>query len=202
MTMYNYDTNSPHSIDLEQGDDTTDMGGEASTDMGGEVVEDSEAQIEGAIGALQEVEGLQPEVWEQLDATERLNVLQDTENRMAEIQGRPPVAINAEPMESGVYGGYIRGEGITISEEHLMSDDTHEITDTIVHEGRHAYQDYAIQNPGFLSDTELVESWRDNWDNYLTAEAYGQELYASQPIEADAWEYGARIADAVFGIQR
>ena len=101
-------------------------------------------------------------------------------------------------MEPGVYGGYVRGEGIVLGQEHLASNDIREITDTIVHEGRHAYQDHAVQTPGFLADTELTESWRDNWDNYLTAEEYGQELYASQPIEADAWEYGARITDAIF----
>lgn len=186
--------------DTSINNDTTDMGGELSTDMGGEVDDDSEVQMGEAIESLQQIEGLHPDIWEHLDATERLDVLQDTENRMAEIQGRPPVSINAQSMPAGVYGGYNRGEGITLSEEHLMSNDIHEITDTIVHEGRHAYQDYAIQTPGFLADTELVDTWRDNWDNYLTAEEYGQELYASQPIEADAWEYGARIADAVHGI--
>ena len=186
---------------------STDMGDDASTDMGTEEsVTDAqvltELQMEEAIGSLQQVEGLQPEVWGQLDETERLQVLQDVENRMAAIQGRPPVSIKAEPMEPGVYGGYVRGEGIILGQEHLTSDDIHEITDTIVHEGRHAYQDYAVQTPDFLADVELVELWRDNWNNYLTAEEYGQELYALQPIEADAWEYGARIADALFGIRR
>jgi hypothetical protein len=182
--------------------EATDMGGNPSTDMGGEVAEDKEVQIETAIGTLREVGSLQPEFWERLDADERVSALQEVEDRIAEVQGRPPNTISVEMMAPGVYGGYSSGEGIVLSEEHVLGDDVHEVLETVAHEGRHAYQDYVINHPGTLSDTELVETWRDNWDNYLTVEEYGQEIYASQPLESDAWEYGARIADAVYGIQR
>ncbi len=218
MNANGYESVQPEITDMESGRNSTNMGGEhgdaASTDMGEEIetggeaesIEEpadfgtiTEAQVRDATESLQQIEGLHPETWEQLDEAERVHVLQDVENHLAEIQERPPVSIGIEPMDPGVYGGYVRGEGITLSQEHIQSDDVREIVDSIVHEGRHAYQDYAIQNPGFVSDADLVESWRTNWDNYLTAGEYGQELYTSQPIETDAWEYGARIADAVFG---
>jgi hypothetical protein len=182
--------------------ESTDMGDDVSTDMGGEVAEDTDAQIESIVESLDEVEGLHPEYWEQLDASERVSVLQDVEERIAETQGRPAVAIDVESTAPGVYGGYVSGWGIVLSESHLQSEDVHEVLETVAHESRHAYQDYVVRNPGTLSDTELVEAWRDNWNNYLTVEEYGQELYISQPLEADAWEYGAKIADMVFGIQR
>lgn len=184
---------------------STDMGeeqsGDISTDMGGQASfqAQTEAQIQGAADSLSQVESLRPETWQQLDARERLAVLLDIENRMATVQGRPTVSVRAQPMPPGVFGGYTHGEGITVSEEHLASDDIRELVDSIVHEGRHAYQDHALQTPGFVSDANLVETWRNNWENYLTAEEYGQELYESQPIEHDAWQYAARITETLFG---
>jgi len=188
-------------LDLESDWHSTDMGDAGSTDMGGDVIvpnEATEAQTESVIASLQEVEALRPEAWSQLEQPERLEVLQGIESRVAEIQGRPAVAITSQEMEPGCFGGYTRGEGISLSEEHLMSEDIGEIVDTVIHEGRHAYQDHAIQTPGFLPDESLAAIWRENWDNYLTAEEYGQELYVSQPIESDAWEYSARIRGALF----
>jgi hypothetical protein len=189
-------------VDWESGLVDTDMGDGISTDMGGDessVGDAAEGHIESVVASLREVEALEPEQWSELERPERLEVLQDIEARVAEIQGRPAVPVAAEAMQSGCYGGYSRGEGIVLSDEHLMSNDIIEITDTVVHEGRHAYQDYAIQTPGFVSDDGLIATWRDNWDNYLTAEEYGQELYVAQPVESDAWEYSARIRAALFG---
>ncbi len=34
---------------------------------------------------------------------------------------------------------------------------------------------------------------------YLTPDLYGQELYQSQPIEADAWAYAGRVRQALYG---
>jgi len=187
--------------DLESGWTSTDLGGVVSTDLGGDVgdpQEALEAQADGVVASLSELEELRPEVWSQLEQPERLEVLQDVESRAAEVQGRPAVPITSREMEPGCFGGYARGEGIALSEEHLMSDDIGEITDTVIHEGRHAYQDHAIQNPGFAPDEGLVATWRENWDSYLSAEEYGQELYESQPIEADAWGYSQRIRSALF----
>lgn len=185
-----------HSTDMGEG-----LSDGASTDMGAEAdfQTETEAQIQSAADSLSQIESLRPETWHQLDGAERLAVLQDVENRMASVQGRPAVPIRMQAMPPGVYGGYARGQGITLSEEHLASNDIRELVDSVVHEGRHAYQDHAIQTPGFVSDERLVETWRSNWENYLTAEEYGQELYESQPIEQDAWHYAARIADALFG---
>ena len=217
MAAFDYSTGPTTATDARTGGVSTDMGpeagGAAPTDMGAEdqpgpeeQTQDFESltqeQIEAASTSLRQVDALRPGVWQQLDDAERLAVLQDVENRMAEIQGRPAVAVRVEPMPPGVYGGYARGRGITLSQEHLESNDTRELLDSIVHEGRHAYQDCAIQTPGFVADSELIESWRGNWDNYLTADEYGQELYESQPIERDAWQYAARIAEAVLGTGR
>lgn len=159
----------------------------------------TDAQIDTAVGELGNIAEIQPEVWETLDADERLATLQGIEERMAEIQGRPPTELSSAPLEPGTCGGYTRGEGITLSEEHLGSNDVAEIVDTVVHEGRHAYQDHVIQNPDASHNQVLSQSWSENWDNYLTAEDYGQEVYQGQPIEADAWNYAGRVREQLFG---
>jgi len=41
-----------------------------------------------------------------------------------------------------------------------------ELIDTIAHEGRHAYQHYAIEHPGFHPNTHEVDAWRENFKNY------------------------------------
>ena len=204
--MDSYQIDLTGSAGAENEECSTDMGDGldncASTDMSGDTEADAESQIQEIAESLRQVEELQPEAWQQLDGTQRLEMLQGLENRIAEIQGRPPVPVRAEPMAPGVYGGYVRGQGITLSYEHVASNDVRELVDSMAHEGRHAYQDHAIRTPGFVSDTNLVDSWRSNWGNYLTAEEYGQELYQSQPIERDAWQYASRIAEALFGAKR
>ena len=98
----------------------------------------------------------------------------------------------AEKMDSRTYG-YFDEHAIHINTK--MWDDISETVDTIAHEGRHAYQHYAIKHPMFHSNVEEVASWRNNNipGNYLSAEKYGQARYKAQPIEADAWTYASAI---------
>ncbi|MBN2004295.1 MAG: hypothetical protein JXA21_13150 [Anaerolineae bacterium] len=158
---------------------------------------ETQHQIQEAATALGDIENLDADTWHTLDASERLEVLQDIENQMSGIQERPAVEVAMEPMSSDVFGGY-DGERITINTNHLEGNvlPMTEFVDTIVHEGRHAYQDYAVEHPGFVSDTELVAEWADNFENYLSADLYGYELYASQPVEADAWNYASQVVAA------
>ena len=158
-----------------------------------------ELQIQSAVESLQQMESLDPETWQSLDSAQRLECLQNIEDRMAEIQGRPSVQISTDTeLGPTTFGGW-DGVGIRINAAHLSGDmAVDEFVNTIVHEGRHAYQDYAIQNPGFVSDEGTVNSWADNRvpGHYLFAEDYGQEIYMAQPLEADAWRYADRVINA------
>ena len=176
-----------------EGDDAgtldTPVDGDADFDR------DTSLQIHEAVESLQQVETIEPSVWASLDADARLEVLQNVEERMAAIQGRPTVEVTSMPMGQNTFGGY-DGARISLNADHLASDmPVEEFVNTIVHEGRHAYQDYAVHHPGFVTNQAVVDSWAENMvpGNYLTAEEYGQALYASQPIEADAWAYADRI---------
>lgn len=183
---------------LEPTEELEDMTG-ISEDTAYDTQMNDSLQIGDAVTTLGQMPEIQPENWGQLDASERLSVLQDIENHMADIQGRPPVSVQMEALPQNLYGGW-DGQSITLNSGHLESDmPVGEFVDTIVHEGRHAYQSFAVANPGVVSDTELVSAWQENMipGNYLTAEDYGQEAYQTQPIEADAWNYASQIRQAL-----
>lgn len=157
----------------------------------------TDVQVQQAVDEINQIEEIRPEVWQNLEAGERLAVLQSIEDRMAAIQARPAVTVSAHEMDASTFGGW-NGQAIELNAAHLASDmSVSEFVDTIVHEGRHAFQDYAIQNPGVVSDASIVNAWAENRENYLRAEEYGQELYMAQPLEADAWAYAGRITSAL-----
>ncbi|SRR5258708_30079192 len=118
---------------------------------------------------------------------------------MAALQGRPGLQLVTALLNG--YGEYdVDHERIVLNHLHLLGDKpVDELINTVIHEGRHAYQHFAVTHTGVLSDTAEVASWAENLapDNYLTAEQFGQELYASQPVELDAWNYADRITQAL-----
>lgn len=160
----------------------------------------TDLQVQDAVESLQQLDGIRPDAWAALDAAGRLETLQDVEQRMAEIQGRPPVEVMAEDMDPNTYGGW-DGSLIRLNAQHLASSDmpVAEVVNTIIHEGRHAYQDYAVAHPGFVPDGAVVAAWAVNMHpgNYLRLEDYGPLFYGGQPVEADAWEYAGRVTTAL-----
>lgn len=137
---------------------------------------------------------LQPERWAKVDLGERMATLREVEAVNAEVQGRPTVPLQSAPMDPCVYGGYSdRNHEITVNSAHVRSDNVREVLDTILHEGRHAYQHYAIQHPGTHPDRAEVERWRDNFEDYLRPDLYGQQMYENQPVEVDARLYASEV---------
>lgn len=190
--------NSP-AAEVSDTDELTEAPPEIAEDTQVEFEIQTDVQVQQAVDEISQVEGIQPEVWQNLEPNERLGVLQSIEDRMAAIQGRPPAALDAHEMDAGTFGGW-NGESIAINSAHLASEmPVGEFVDTIVHEGRHAFQDHAIENPGVVSDANTVTAWQENRANYLGAEEYGQELYMAQPLEADAWSYANRISSGIGG---
>lgn len=193
MSEIDYDEIAPDDVGEVVNDTATDVPSDTKTDV--EI--DTELQIQEGAQAISEIDGLQPEVWQASDADERLANLQTIEDRMAEIQQRPAVQVVPEAMAPNEFGGW-NGEYIAINKDHLNSNmPVEEFANTIVHEGRHAYQDFAIKNPGFVSDSETVEAWAANrGDGYFYPQDYGQEIYQTQPVEADAWNYANGVINA------
>jgi hypothetical protein len=169
--------------------------------IGDNVLADQQNEV--TIVSLQQIKEIQPDNWTTLSETEKLSTLNEVEDIMAGIQGRPALPIminrNASPGEFGYFDK--ESNQIFVGAYSLENDSVMENVDTIVHEGRHAYQWHAVNNPGFHPDPNEVAAWQDNFlpANYLTATEYGQQMYISQPVEADAWSYGSIITEGVFG---
>ena len=148
---------------------------------------------------LHATEGLSQKDWEGLSSQERLEALQTLECKLAEIQGRDPVPVFASetPGENGHYDPATRS--ITLNIQQLENPKFRlDLVDTIAHEGRHAYQHYAVEHPGFHPNSQEVEAWRENMKtgNYVDGTTDGLLAYRLQPLEADAWQYGHLVRDA------
>ncbi|MBP7212637.1 MAG: hypothetical protein KBA03_00230 [Anaerolineaceae bacterium] len=147
---------------------------------------------------LQAVNELQPNVWETLETEERLTTLQEAESIIAGHQGRPPMDIVLEDMPSDMYGAY-DGEKLIINSNHVAGEmPLEENLDTIIHEGRHAYQEFAVRNPGTVPES-IRQSWEENIDDYKDRTIYGNEEYMSQPIEMDSFNYAEMIRNGIYG---
>lgn len=164
---------------------------------------DTQMQIGEACEALGAMPEIQPGNWDALPTEERLTALQNVEDTLAGIQQRPSVEVHGESMGAGTYG-YFDGDRIAVNAEQLNGGaPVEEMVDTVVHEGRHAFQQYAIEHSGVVSDQAVVDAWAANMapGGYLSVEdGFDPELYQSQPIEADAWSYAERIREAVYSV--
>ena len=143
--------------------------------------------------------------WAISSYAERLEALQSLENYFADMQGRTRRTVQAVDLKEGVMGKYNPSvpTNIFISQQ-LLNDNTgnFEAMDTIVHEGRHAYQDDCIMWRCAPNSADVVRlnGWRENMPrrggkggNYLDDGGYA---YRYQPVEADAYCYAGIHMDA------
>lgn len=138
------------------------------------------------------VDELKFENWQTLTPSERLDVLQKAEYQIAEIEHREPCPITIKDMPEGHLGYFSPSEKtITLNEKYLNANDANsyiETLDTLIHEGRHAYQDYNMTEREVHPRGGEVTNWK--WNEYelgyQDAMFYGFEAYAMQPVETDA----------------
>ncbi len=155
---------------------------------------------------LSECQEIRYENWEQLSSDEKTALLNSLEGQIADIECRPPCPVCFEYMDEGTYGGYNEyRKDITLNENLLTNDyDVYcELLDTLVHEGRHAYQDYNLHIQEVHPRHSEVESWRDTWGdgrwqycNDCRTEL-GARLYHQQSIEIDARNFAGDVLDSL-----
>ena len=154
------------------------------------------------------------ESWAGFDEQERLELLQELECRMAVSENRHPVRVVAESMGSiGSHGYYNSGSDVIhinclllqnkkipgVSDGQRMAS----ALDTVIHEGRHAFQHAVIK--GEVDCAGVTDDIRQRWlINYLiyskggtpveSVEEYYKKFsfYAFQPVERDAREFAGR----------
>ncbi len=147
--------------------------------------------------------------WKALDISEKIAVLQAVENEFARRENRQacevsPKYIPRDKKDGITMGFYSRAtQEITINMEQLSSDskygnDSIAHLDTVLHEGRHAYQDQAVKGIIRHDNTGELSQWRMNMKpgNYIPYKQ-NPRAYYKQPIERDAFAYAERMVKQI-----
>lgn len=161
---------------------------------------------------LSGIEGLKYENWKNLSLEQRTELLNAIEYHIAQIEHRPPLPIKVEKMASNVFGyqdSY--NKLIALNSKFVMSDSKEaykDVLDTIIHEGRHAYQHYNVDQKCVHDSLSEVNTWRENFYDpkyrYYSGNTLvvigpnkigdvGFRLYYYQPVEIDARNFAADV---------
>lgn len=155
------------------------------------------------------------ENWIKLSLSKREELLNYAELHIAAIEHRPASIVKVEKLNQGSFGYQCADEHkIALNSLYvgLNNPGTHrEVLDTIVHEGRHAYQRYNVEVKTIHESVSEVASWRENFHdpkymyyhsgNQMIFIRYGDgtihdvdyRLYYYQPVEIDARNFAADV---------
>ena len=149
-------------------------------------------QIESIAGQMTDMEGLDFSEWKELSLQGRMDVLEQVEERVADIVHRPACELEVKELGAGHLGYYSNGENkITLNESYVQSNsiaDYREVLDTLIHEGRHAYQDYNLHVREVHPRQGDITNWKLNefGHGYQDVKHCGFQAYEMQPLESDA----------------
>lgn len=179
-----------------------------------EIVTDLE-MTEGIANYLETVREFRYENWAELTLEEKTEVLNRVEQKIAEMEHRPALEVMIEDMKPNSLGYHSNTEHqIVLNSKHVGANDPkfHKaVFDTLIHEGRHAYQHYNVDVKCVHESVSEVEQWKKNfydpeWGYYTyrgqkvyTTFNDGQKhdvgfrLYANQPVEIDARNFASDV---------
>lgn len=162
------------------------------------------------------MEGLRYESWTHLSEREKLELLNDIEQTQASLERRYAMTVEFEDMPTDHFGYQDADNNrIVINRAHIQSNHPYyhrEVVDTIIHEGRHAYQRYNVDIQTTHESDAEVASWRENYYDpkygyyhsrgqkiYIPAadgtylEMSDSRLYEYQPVEIDARNFASDV---------
>lgn len=164
---------------------------------------------------IESVEELRYENWSRLSPKERVAVLNKVEYEIARIEHRPALRVDSELMPPKSLGYQSATEHkIALNSMYINANNPaihREVIDTIIHEGRHAYQHYNVDVKCIHESMYQVEQWRENFydPKYGYYRYYGQKieipfgenkhydaawrLYYYQPVETDARKFAGDV---------
>lgn len=175
-------------------------------------------QVELISDYMVDVEDIRYENWKDLSLNQQIEVLNNMEQHIAKIEHRPPTMISTEYMDRAEVFGYQLGDDIVINTSYMeiASKDPamlDQLLDTLIHEGRHRYQHYNVEERLVHESPAEVETWRENFevlgyadgtpvtiqiagpfeytDEYLSY--VGARLYYYQPVEIDARDFAKDV---------
>lgn len=179
-----------------------------------EIVTDLE-MVEGIADYLETVDEIRFENWCKLTLEEKKAVLNRIEQNVAAIEHRPALRVDIEKMKPKTLGYQSASQQkIALNSLYVNSNDPNvhrEVIDTILHEGRHAYQHYNVDVKCIHESAAEVATWRENFydPEYRYYQSTGQKilipyndgsvhnvdyrLYYYQPVETDARNFAKDV---------
>lgn len=165
---------------------------------------------------LESYDDIKFENWTKLSLEEKQNALQTAECYIANIEHRPPKIVQIEKMsEPGIMGYQDEScNKIALNSdivEHGSMESYRKVIETLIHEGRHAYQHYNVDVCMIHESGSQVQSWRENFYNpqYEYYQSQGQKIYIPtsegydtmddyrlyyyQPVEIDARNFASDV---------
>lgn len=176
------------------------------------------AQIESIADYMADIEEIRFDNWKELSLEKMVDVLNQLEQRIARIEHRPATIISTEMLDSKLFG-YQLNDRIVINTEYLDSSKENPyvldvVLETLIHEGRHRYQQYNVDERMVHESLSEVETWRQNMHELGYADGspvsiieigpiglftnerlckIGERLYYYQPIEIDARNFAGDV---------
>ncbi|MBO5134120.1 MAG: hypothetical protein J6K05_05440 [Bacteroidaceae bacterium] len=164
---------------------------------------------------LESVEELKFDKWVTLSIEQKAKLLNDIEQNIASIEHRPALRVELEDLEPRSFGYQDEDNHKIVLNSRMVGLNSvpmhREVIDTIVHEGRHAYQHYNVDVKCIHESAAEVSTWRDNFydPEYKYYQSTGQRimiryndgsvhnvdfrLYYQQPVETDARNFAKDV---------
>lgn len=179
-----------------------------------EIITDVE-MINEVVDYLETIDALNYMEWSKLTISERLAVLNYVESGLAQIEHRPALNVQFKDLDIKCLGYHCDSERlIVLNSKYVGANDPlihREVIDTIIHEGRHAYQHYNVDVKCIHESLSEVKEWEKNfydpqwrYYSYKGQKIYipfddgetvdvGYRLYANQPVEIDARNFASEV---------
>lgn len=170
---------------------------------------------ENIAGYLESVEKLKFDNWKNLSLEQKAELLNELEQNIASIEHRPALRVELEDMEPRSFGYQDEYNHKIVLNSRLVGVNSaamhREVIDTIVHEGRHAYQHYNVDVKMIHESSSEVKTWEQNFYypeyqyyrsgtqriyipyNDGTIHDVDFRLYYYQPVEIDARNFAGDV---------
>lgn len=164
---------------------------------------------------LKSVEKLRYDKWCTLSLEQKSELLNEMEKNIAAIEHRPALKVELEDMEPRSFGYQDECNHKIVLNSRLVGVNSaamhREVIDTIVHEGRHAYQHYNVDVKMIHESSSEVKTWEQNFydPEYQYYQSGTQKilipyhdgsihdvdyrLYYYQPVEIDARNFASEV---------
>ena len=175
-------------------------------------------QVEAISDYMSKITDIRFDNWKDLSLDGKVSVLNEMESQIATIEHRPAATITTEKLADNEFG-YQLNDKIVINSTYLeqssMSPEAlDKMLETLIHEGRHRYQQYNVEDRLVHESPAQVETWRENFGDLgykdgspipiieigpiglLTNERLselGFRLYWYQPVEIDARNFASDV---------